>query len=364
MFKLNLTALILLPFFSFAFEAASLVLKNSVEIIDQSTFAPESVSISDDGTLVCWIGKEQNSKLVIPSELYFKQLNSETIVKFKKGNMLNAFTKCSFDHQNNLVTSKLHWKFGALQKTLISGLFTGELEPKGYNTSISVYNQAFETILRLNPKNMGFNSNRVYIKHPRFSPDGKWVAFYLYNKDKEVSGVFLYHLESKRLHQLSNDYDKHPTWSPDGKKILFHYQINQSKNHSEMAFLGYFDLKLNDNGDVLNVKRHLLDNPKFKPFSYEKHPAMIAGTNFIIYHAEAKSGDKKALYIRKLEVNSTPIELKLELADGTKITKAKHPATGALTNNVVFIGKPKGANEDMVLKLTDKAMREIVQLIK
>src|SRR5690606_4049122 len=128
-------------------------------------------------------------------------------------------------------------------------------------------------------------------------------------------------------------------WSPDGTKILFHYQVDATETTPEKAFLGYFDLATNDQGELLKTQRILLDDPSKIEFRYQKHPAILPGTDLVFFHGEKEAGDKKALFVRKLEVGSKSIELKIELQDGTKITKAKHPASGAYSDQLVFIGK-------------------------
>jgi len=343
----------------------SIKLEKSVEIVNQNTFAVESVAISDDGSRLCWVGKSKDSKLVMPSEIFIKREEQDEVIKADKGWILNAFTKCSFDNHNNLVTSKLHWRPLALSRTLLSGIITGDLDPVGYVTSITTYDMEQKNKQQsILPKDMGFNSNGVFLKHPRVSPNGEWLTFYLYSE--KLQGIYIYHLASGRVHQLGTEYDKHPTWTTDGKKILFHYQINAKDKIPERAYLGYYDLQLKHNGELDSSKRILLDDPAKLSFSYQKHPAQVTGTDYVIFHGEKTPGAKKALFVRKLEPDSPTIELKLQLLDGTKITRGKHPATGALTSDIVFIGKTKGTDQDMVLKLTPSAsvdlQRQLLQL--
>src|SRR5690606_38226332 len=138
----------------------------------------------------------------------------------------------------------------------------------------------------------------------------------------------------------SDVYDKHPTWSPDGSKILFHYQIDATKDQPEMAYLGYFDVSLSESGDLIESKRIMLDEPKEVGFRYQKHPAILPGTNLVFFHGEENAGDKKDIFVRSLSPNSKAFKIKMEIED-VKISKAKHPASGAFDDSIYFIGKTK-----------------------
>ncbi len=56
---------------------------------------------------------------------------------------------------------------------------------------------------------------------PVFSPDGRFVAFWGWNKDFK-SGLWLCDLEGKRAIPLSTgEFDMYPQWNPDGQSLLF-----------------------------------------------------------------------------------------------------------------------------------------------
>ncbi len=339
----------------------SIKLKKGIELIDNTTFGAESVAISDDGKKVCWIAKSKDSKIVIPSEVYFKDLGSDKAIKADKHGALNAFTKCSFDQDGELVTSKLHWRPLALTRTIVMGLIRGDFDPIGYVSSITTMDHTGNIINEIKPKHLELKSNRIFLKHPRYSPDGKWLTYYL-KHGKKIEGVYLHHVKSGKTHQLSSVYDKHPTWSPDGKKILFHFQIDGDKVKPEQAFLGYFDLELSNDGEV-KATRVLLDDVAATSFSYQKHPAMLSGTNLVFFHGEDEAGAKKSLFVRELKAKSKSFKLKLEMED-TKLTKAKHPASGAYDDRIVFIGKLKGQDEDNVFVLTKDALEKVLKEVR
>ena len=350
-----------LLFSSLSFAAEdSIKLSKGIELLDNSTFGAESVAISDDGKQICWIAKAKDSKIVIPSEVYFKDIDSDQAQKADKHGALNAFTKCSFDRDGALVTSKLHWRPLALTRTIVMGLIRGDFDPIGYVSSITSMDHSGKVFTQIKPKDLGLKSNRIFLKHPRYSPDGKWLTYYL-KHGKKIEGVYLHHIKSGKTHQLSNVYDKHPTWSPDGSKILFHYQIDGDNEKPEQAFLGYFDVTLSNDGEVKS-RRVLLDDITATAFSYQKHPAMLSGTNLVFFHGEDEPGAKKSLFVRELNTKSKSFKLKLEMAD-IKITKAKHPASGAFDNKIVFIGKLKGQEEDNVFVLTTEALEKIIKKV-
>lgn len=347
---------------SFAKDFKSISINSGINILNDTSFSAESVAISDDGEKICWIAKSKDSKIVIPSDVFYKNINDTQVSRLEKNGFLNAFTKCSFDQDNNLVTSKLHWRPLALSRTLFVGLLKGDFDPIGYASSVTKMSADQEVLSVIKPKELGLKSNRIFLKHPRFSPDGKWLTYYL-KHGKKLEGVYLHHLASGKTHQLSSSYDKHPTWSPDGDKILFHYQVDATDSTSELAYLGYFQLSLKDNGDLESSQRIMLDNIGKVGFRYQKHPAGLAGTEFIFFHGEEKPGDKKDIFVRELKPGSTSYKLKLKVND-IKITKAKHPATGAFDDKVVFIGKVKGTSEDQVMMLGAEAIDTILNEIE
>lgn len=353
---------LLLSPITWATEFESIKIKKGIEIINQTSFGAESVAVSDDGSKLCWIAKSRDSKIVIPGDIFMRDLNDDAVKRAKKGGALNAFTKCSFDEKNNLVTSKLHWRPLALTRTIVTGLISGDMDPKGFVSSISIFDEDSKKVRDIRPKSLGLKSNRIFLKHPRVSPNGEWITYYL-KHGKKIQGVYLHHFASGKTHQLSNVYDKHPTWSPDGSKILFHYQIDATETQPEMAYLGYFDVNLSESGDLIESKRIMLDEPKDVGFRYQKHPAILAGTNLVFFHGEENAGDKKDIFVRDLSPNSKVFKIKMEIED-VKITKAKHPASGAFDDSIYFIGKTKGAEEDMVLRLTPKALAKITAELK
>ncbi len=351
---------LLTPSFAKGFDSISV--NEGIEVINDTSFSAESVAISDDGKEVCWIAKKKDSKIVIASDVFYKKFNSQSVSRLDKHGILNAFTKCSFDSEGNLVTSKLHWRPLALSRTIVVGLIRGDFDPIGYASSVTTMDHSNKVLEVIKPKSLGLKSNRIFLKHPRYSPDGKWLTYYL-SHGKKTKGVFLHHIESGQTHQLSSVYDKHPTWTPDGTKILFHHQIDANETNPEKAYLGYFDLKLTQDGSIKDSKRILLDKIYSSKFMYQKHPAVLAGTNLVFFHGEEEEGDKKSLFVRELKPGSKNYKIKLKL-NGIKISKAKHPASGAFDDKIVFIGKEKGADEEKVLLLNPQALDQIIREMK
>ena len=63
---------------------------------------------------------------------------------------------------------------------------------------------------------------------PSYSPDGNTIVFNSYRSGN--SDVYLYELESARLHQLTNsqNYEAHAQFSPDGQSIIYHEQASKT----------------------------------------------------------------------------------------------------------------------------------------
>ncbi|GAB4370964.1 MAG: S9 family peptidase [Calditrichia bacterium] len=66
-----------------------------------------------------------------------------------------------------------------------------------------------------------------YVSDPQISPDGKKIAFvvseYFLEEGKSNSEIYLMNIDGSDLRQLTNNpaSDRHPRWSPDGKWLLF-----------------------------------------------------------------------------------------------------------------------------------------------
>jgi len=349
-----------------AFEYEKINVKKDTTLVDDNLNDIDSVAVSDDGNQICWIGKETKRKSSYPINLYFKDTSSkvsEKPTKIKKA-LLNAFTKCAFDNIGNIMTSELKWRPGAIVNTLYHSYRTGDFEPKTYQSVLRIYDtQTNSVISEVNALELGQKSKKEFIKHPRVSPDGKWVTFYTMG-NFGTEGVYLYHVETKRIVHLGQYLDKHPTWSPDGSKILFHHQVsNRKEGGLEMSYLGYYDLNFSGI-DTVEAKRILLDDMTKEGYSYHKHPAMYPDTNLLFFHGQEKPDGKKNIYVRSLEVNSKIYKLnfkKLEVA----LKKAKHPAVARNNSGLYFLGKEdqEGAKYK-IYRLEPKLIKNLKNLVK
>ncbi len=59
------------------------------------------------------------------------------------------------------------------------------------------------------------------IASPKFSPDGKKIAFAIQSKDNADEGLFVSDIDGNNLQQVSNLPVRSYSWSPDGQQIVF-----------------------------------------------------------------------------------------------------------------------------------------------
>lgn len=203
------------------------------------------------------------------------------------------------------------------------------------------------------------------IEHPRLSPDGNWLVFYVKRKPA-TRGVWLMDLRSGRLHRISDQDDKHPVWTPDGTRILFHHQVGGDAldraplGTPETSGLGFIELRLDD-PDAVTLTRVLLDPPA-GGFRYHKHPMMMPGSDLVLFHGREAPGGPHELMARRLRPGSPIYRLRI-LEGDREIEKAKHPSTAPAAPVVVFVGAFKGARSG-VYQFRPEALAQLESEVK
>lgn len=323
-----------------AFSYKKLKVKTGVSLVDGNVFDVESVAVSNDGERVCWIGKSKNKKWQYPVDIFVKDANESSVVmprKLKKSKKLNAFSKCAFNNEGNIMTSELYYKPFAITASLFHSLRTGDFEPKKYHSYMATYDYVTNDRLDLiTPVGIGHEDNKEFLKHPRMSPDNNWMVYYtMGNYGKK--GVYLLNMKTQKRFHLGTHADKHPTWTMDGTKILFHTQkADRKKGGIEHAYLGYYDVEFN--GDEVTATRVLLDDTSKAGYAYHKHPALYPGTDLLFFHGQTKPEGKKKIFVRSFSKNSKIYEVKM-YQGGVKLKKAKHPSNGRSDSGLYFVGK-------------------------
>lgn len=340
-------------------------LESGLELIDDSRFGVESPAVSDDGKEVCFIGKNKNRNYVYPVNAYTKRIGSSSSATKVKKKMLNVFTKCAYSPDGSLVLSELKYSPFAISASLFYSLRNEDFEPKRYRSVISIYsskiNKGFTKDEELKAISLGQNHKREFIKHPRVSPDGKWIVYYTSGIHGK-KGIFLYHINSKKTVHLGERAEKHPTWSADGSKVLFHYQVADRKAGGlEKAYLGYYEVRFF--GFKVEAKRVMLDNSNDRGYIYHKHPALYPGTDLLFFHGQTKPEGGKKLYVRRLRPNSKIFELEMKKSN-ISLKKAKHPAVSRAQSGLVFVGKESKKNARYkVYRLNDNLIQQLEQEI-
>jgi hypothetical protein len=65
-----------------------------------------------------------------------------------------------------------------------------------------------------------FPSTRFDVAYPQFSPDGRWIAYAMFDSDQAQVMISRYP-ETGAAIQISNDGGVSPTWSHDGREVLY-----------------------------------------------------------------------------------------------------------------------------------------------
>lgn len=372
--KLIIISCLLLSFNLFAQEPQDVVLANKykkLEIKEIPLFitslggAPEAVSLNHDGSQFGYIAAGFESTKLYPSNLYLHHFEKEETKKFnKRGKFLNIETTLTYMPNNTLVVSELEYRPLSIIKTLAKVVQGEEIFPHGYHSALKFYAHNGKKIKEYSAKDLGLSSNKEFIQHPRISPNGKWLTFYIKGK-VDKPGIYLTNLETMKTIKLSEGKDKHPTWTAEGDKILFHTQNEESRvrgaEENEQAYLGYFQLILKN--DKVESQRIMIDDMKKEGFTFHKHPALYPGTDLLFFHGQMGPGKNKKLFVRKLQPGSKIYKLEILNPQGEEFKKVKHPATSFdAKSGLLFIAKSKTDKDYSIFKLNPEFIQELKKL--
>lgn len=333
---------------------------------------PEAISLSPDGTRLAWIDKKRSLDMLQAVNMWLSAKVNGEFTKYsriRKSSIGDLYTGVSFTPSNHIVASEEDYQFGAVTSTMAFMAFSNEdPAPKGYKSCIKVKFKHREQ-RKFCVEDFGLISGD-FLQHPRISPNGKYLAIYIKGaKEGNKPGIYLYDLEDEtsgyRGFHAGNYADKHPTWTPDGSKILFHHQTGgNTKDGSllEKAVIGYYEVNYNSSNPI--GRRFLMDDINQEGYIYQKHPAVIPGTDILIAHGQNEVDGNKKLYARRLVPGSKVYQLKIPATESDlKMYKAKHPATSYETKELYFIGKEKEvSSKEEVGKEALKGPKQIYRL--
>lgn len=150
-----------------------------------------------------------------------------------------------------------------------------------------------------------------YDYQPDCSRDGKWVVFTKYNRD--AMELWALNLESKKQVQLTHGgaVNVEPRFSPDGKRIAF--VSTQYKGHFHLFLADFADGELKNAQQLLPEARSSLPRYYYSAFDHEINPAWSPDGSEILFvsnrgHIYGTGG----IWRVKAEVGSQPEEIHYE----------------------------------------------------
>ncbi|MBS1964150.1 MAG: hypothetical protein JST04_18200 [Bdellovibrionales bacterium] len=340
-------------------------IKKGVDVIEMGGDAKESPVVNAEGTKVLVNGSQWSDKMP-PTELYMKDLtNPADMGKRIKKPLLNIFVKGSFAPNGDVIACELEYRFGAIIKTTWDFFQTGEWEPRGYHSVISVYRDG-EKLATYDAASFGLPKG-TFLEHPRVSPDGKLMTFYT-QSSKDVQGIYVYRFESgttikgPQTYYMGNHLYKHPTWGTrPGRKfpsIFFHEQGEIAETGEEIARIGYVDIDV-VNGEVRFGEPVFVTgkDAKFGQFGstyiYDKHPAYHSGLNMVFFHSKDGLTGKKGIGVISLDhPDHDPLFIKLSDEDEVKYTHAQHVDVSDRPDSpLYFVARVKGEKKARLLTI-------------
>jgi hypothetical protein len=287
----------------------------------------------------------------------------------------NLFIKGAFSHSGEIAACELLFHPKAIIDTFENHQKTGEWDPVGYDSVLSFFKPTGNGYSReddkmLHPTDVGLDKT-VFLEHPRFSPDQKWLVFYVQKGAAHPTdadeGVYIYNFASQKSTWLGHYPDKHPTFDATGNRIFFHEQGKlASDGKTEVARVGYYDL--NFSGNTVSVKQRVIfsegDQALGSDFVYQKHPAPHAGLNLVFFHVQTPNSDgtklTKSLAAISLEhPDHAPILIKMKSGDH-EIKHAEHAdVSEALDSPVYFVGREDDDAEAKLYMLDLASLKQV-----
>ncbi len=336
---------------SYAAGAGKIKIDTGVELFTNQTSEPSALAVNDDGSEIFWIAKKSKHSFLQPIDVWHSSTRDVNPERIKRGfgDIYSAASPIVGNENEVLTNHEIHG-FGSIVRTIIHQLITKDDTPQGYNSCIDIRDAGTnQSIKLLCAKELGIK--KEMLDHARLSPDKNWLTFYLKGASNPA-GIYLHNMNTGKTTSLGEFDDKHPTWNAEGNKIMFHFQRGgnvKTEADTEEAFIGWFDVKLSED-EVISAERHLIDNPKLKnEYTYQKHPTMVPGTNFIVYHGQEKVDGSKHLYIRELKEDSKIRELSMKFHD-CSIKSTKHAAAGFHDHYIYFVAKSECTVDEKEVK--------------
>jgi len=150
----------------------------------------------------------------------------------------------------------------------------GTWSPDGSRFAVTTFSDGRNKLLIIDPEDQKVirtieTGTLQSFNNPEWSPEGNMIL--LAGLRKGVSDLYVYHLDSDELEQLTNDSysDMQPNWSPDGTKVIFTSDRGRSTDLREVKYgnlrMAVYDMNTKEISTIDILEGSDIVNPEYSP---------------------------------------------------------------------------------------------------